>query len=173
MAKTDWTITGSGGQAIVDEGGSKRCRLSGSKLMLWTGRSDLANSEVVASLLMGVDTNTRGGLVLRSDPTALNCYRLRVYGPRTYYVQKVVNGAITTLATIVSAQSYYSYIRTRFRVDEYQLSVEEWVGGVWVLVTAIEDTEQSLSQGRAGIYGESASTSYAVTFDEVAISERV
>lgn len=166
-------ITGSGGQAIVDEGGSKRSRLSGSKLMLWIGRSDLVNSEVVASLLTGVDTNTRGGLVLRSDPTALNCYRLRVYGPRTYYVQKVVGGIVTTLATIVSTQPYYSYVKTRFRVDDYQLSVEEWVGGAWVLVTSIEDTEQSLVQGRAGVYGESASSGYAITFDEVAISERV
>lgn len=173
MTKTDWYITQSGGQAVVDEGGSKRCRLSGSKLMLWNGRSNLANSEVVASILMASTTNTRGGLVLRSDLTNNNCYRLRIFGPRSYYIQKVVNGVVTTLATAYSTRPYNVYTQTRFRVDGYQLSVEEFVSGAWSLVSVIQDSDQSLAIGYAGLYGESVNTDYYVTFDDVAISERV
>jgi hypothetical protein len=173
VATADWYITGPGGQAIVEEGGSKRCRLSGEKLMLWNGRADLINSEVVAQLLTGVNTNTRGGLALRSDLTGSNCYRLRVFGPRTYYVQKVVNGVVTTLATAYSSQPYNVFVKTRFRVDGYQLSVEEFVGGVWNLVSVVQDSEQSVAAGYAGLYGESVSTGYYVTFDDVEIAERV
>jgi len=171
--KTDWNITGTGGQAVVDEGGSKRCRLSGAKLMLWNGRNDLANSEIIASILMGGDTNTRGGMVLRSDLTAANCYRLRIYGPRTYYVERIANGAATVLATVVSTQPYSSYVKTRFRVDGYQLSVEEWISGAWNLVSVIADTDMSWDDGYAGLIGFSATTSYYITFDNVTISERV
>jgi hypothetical protein len=172
MARTDWNITQSGGQAIVDEGGSKRCRLSGTKLMLWNGRSDLSNCEIVASILMAGDTNTRGGLVLRCDPSENNCYRLRIYGPRSYYLQKIVTGVVTTLATAYSTQAYNTYVKTRFRVDGYQISLQEYLGGQWSLISVIADTEQSLVQGYAGLYGESASTNYFVTFDDITISDR-
>lgn len=173
MSATDWYITGAGGEAIVNEGGSKRCRLSGSKQMLWNGRSNLANSEVIASVLMGGDTNTRGGLLLRSDPTGNNCYRLRIFGARTYYIQKVVSGVVTTLVTAYSTQPYNVYVKTKFRIDGWQLSVEEWIGGMWVQVAVIIDNEQSVATGYAGLYGESISTGYYVTFDDLAISERV
>lgn len=173
MGLTNWNITQSGGQAIVDEGGSKRCRLSGSKLMLWNGRNNLANSEIIASILMAGDTNTRGGLVLRSDITGQNCYRLRIYGGRTYYIQKVANGGIvTTLATAYSSQPYNVYVKTRFRVDGYQLSVEEYINNVWTLVTVIADNEQSIALGYAGLYGESINTNYFITFDNIDVSER-
>lgn len=172
MAKTDWYITGAGGQAIVDYGGSKRCQLSGSKMMLWNGRNNLANSEIIADILMGGDTNTRGGLILRSDLAGSNCYRLRIFGARSYYIQKIVSGVVTTLATINSSQPYNIFAKTRFRVDGYQLSVEEWISGVWNLMTSIIDTEQSIALGYAGFYGESVSTGYALQFDNIAISER-
>jgi hypothetical protein len=172
MGLSNWTITQSGGQAIVDEGGSKRCRLSGSKLMLWNGRNNLVNSEVVVSILMGGDTNTRGGLVVRSDSTANNCYRLRIFGPRTYYIQKVVGGVVTTLATAYSTQPYNTYVKTRLRIDGYQLSIEEFISGVWTLVSVIVDNEQSIISGYAGLYGENANTSYFITFDNIEISER-
>jgi len=173
MAKTDWYITGAGGQAVIEQGGSKRCQLSGSKLMLWNGRNNLVNSEVIALILMGVDTNTRGGLVLRSDLSANNCYRLRIFGQRTYYVQKVVGGIVTTLSTISSLQPYNIFVKTRFRVDGYQLSVEEYISGAWALVTVIIDTEQSILLGYAGLYGESVNTSYSLLFDDVQISEGI
>ena len=173
MGLSNWNITQAGGQSIIDEGGSKRCRLSGSKLMLWNGRNNLANSEIVASILMAGDTNTRGGLVLRSDVTGQNCYRLRIYGGRTYYVQKVANGGIvTTLATAYSSQPYNVYVKTRFRVDGYQLSVEEYINNVWILVTVIADNEQSIASGYSGLYGENINTSYFITFDNIEINER-
>lgn len=173
MAKTDWYITGAGGQAVIDQGGSKRCQLSGSKLMLWNGRNNLVNSEVIASILMAVDTNTRGGLVLRSDLSANNCYRLRIFGPRTYYVQKVVGGVVTTLSTAYSSQPYNIFVKTRFRIDGYQLSIEEYIAGVWTLVSVIVDTEQSIALGYAGFYGESVNTGYSLLFDDVQISEGI
>jgi len=171
--KIDWNITQLGGQAVVDEGGSKRCRLSGSKLMLWNGRNNLINSEIIASILLGSDTNTRGGLVLRSDSNSNNCYRLRIYGGgRSYYIQKIVNGIVTTLATAYSTQPYNAYVKTRFRVDGYQLSVEEYLSGVWTLIAVIADNEQSIASGYSGLYGESINTNYFITFDNIEISER-
>jgi len=44
-------------------------------------------------------------LVLRSDADIANCYRVLIYGPRQYIVQKVVDGAATTLTTVNSTQS--------------------------------------------------------------------
>jgi hypothetical protein len=173
MSTIDWYITGAGGEAIVNEGGSNRCRLSGSKQMLWNGRANLINSEIIASVLMGSTSNTRGGLLLRSDLSGNNCYRLRIFGERTYYIQKVVSGVITTLATAYSTQPYNVYVKTRFRVDGWQLSIEEWIGGVWVQVTVIIDNEQSVATGYAGLYGESVNTSYYITFDDTTISERI
>lgn len=173
MALVDWNITGSGGQAVIDYAGSMRCQLSGQKLMLWNGRDNLANSEIVALIRMGVDTNTRGGLVLRSNLSANSCYRLRIYGKRVYYLQKIVDGVVTTLAAIGSAQPYNIFVKTRFRVDGYQLSVEEWVDGAWQLVSVVEDTGQSLATGYAGLYGESANTGYSWMSDDVEIAERV
>lgn len=173
MALTDWYITGAGGQAIVNEGGSKRCRLSGLKQMLWNGRNNLVNSEIIASILMGVDTNTRGGLLLRCDLTGNNCYRLRIFGARSYYIQKIVSGVVTTLATAYSTQAYSTYVKTRFRVEGWQLSIEEWISGAWVQVAVILDNEQSVATGYTGLYGESINTSYYITFDDAAISERV
>jgi len=172
MGLSNWNISLSGGQAIVDESGSKRCRLSGSKLMLWNGRNDLINSEIVSSILMDVSTNNRGGLVLRSDASFNNCYRLRIFGPRTYYIQKIVAGVVTTLATAYSTQPYNAYVKTRFRVDGYQLSVEEYFAGAWVLVSVIMDNEQSILAGYSGIYSENANTAYFITFDNVEIMER-
>ena len=173
MALVDWNITGSGGQAVIDYAGSMRCQLSGHKLMLWNGRDDLANSEIIALIRMGVDSNTRGGMVLRSNLSAISCYRLRIYGKRTYYIQKVVDGVVTTLAVVGSAQPYNVFAKTRFRVDGYQLSVEDWVDGAWQLVLVVEDTGQSLATGYAGVYGESATTGYYLIFDDVEIAERV
>lgn len=173
--KSDWIIQGSGGQAIIDEGGSKRCRLSGTKFMLWNGRNNLENSEIIAMILLGADTNTRGGLFLRSDNSGYqNCYRLRIYGGgRTYYIQKVVNGVVTTLVTAYSTQPYNIYVKTRFRIDGYQLSLEEYIANTWNLIAVIADTEQSLNQGYTGIYGESVNTNYFITFDNLEISERI
>lgn len=174
MAKTDWNITGPGGQAIIDQGGSMRCRLSHQKLMLWNGRDNLANSEVVAELRPGDSyTFSGGGLVLRSSLTAYDCYRLRVVGPRTCYIQKVVDGLVTTLATVASSQPYNIYVKTRFRVDGFQLSVEEWYDGAWHLLMTVLDTSQALAMGYAGLLGDSVNPSYFFLFDNVEIAEAV
>ena len=145
MGLTDWIITGAGGQAIIDVGGSKRCRLSGVKEMLWHGNSALANSEIIADIYMGVSFDTRGGLVLRSNSSLLTCYKLLIYGARTYYVTKIVSGLATVLTTVSSGRPWNEYTKTRFRVDGYQLSVEEYYSGVWNLVTTIIDTEFSIA----------------------------
>lgn len=173
MALADWNITGPGAVAVIDYAGSMRCQLTHIKLMLWNGRDNLANSEVVAEIRTGIDTNTRGGLVLRSNLSAYSCYRLRIFGKRTYYIQKVVDGVVTTLATVGSTLPYHVFAKTRFRVDGYQLSVEEWIDGAWQLLSAVTDTGQSLATGYAGIYTEMAIVTYAIIFDNVEIAERV
>ena len=90
--KSDWIITGTGGISIIEEGGSKRCRLSANKLMLWNGCSTCTDYEVTADINILSSTNYRGGLVLRCDEAGSTMYRLRMYGrnttSRTYYIDK-------------------------------------------------------------------------------------
>jgi hypothetical protein len=171
MSKINWDITGTGGQSVIDEGGSKRCQLTAMKQMLWNGRNNLTNSEIISDVKLSSSGN--GGLSLRSDASGNNCYRVRInYGaPRVYYVDKVVAGVATVLATVVSSQSWNIYVKTRFRVDGWQLSVEEWIGSTWVLLTTIEETSHQIASGYAGLLGLSA-VGYYILFDNVAISER-
>ena len=175
MAKADWDITGAGGIAVVDEGGSMRCQLSGTKHMLWNGRGDLEDSETIADIRMSTNnTNARGGMLLRSNATIGTFYRCRIYGAnpnRTYYIDRVVNGVSTQLAAIASSQPYYVYTRTRFRVDGFQLSIEEYLSGAWNLVTMVEDTNHAILSGYAGLTGISVNSSYNVRFDNIEIGE--
>ena len=171
MAKADWTITGSGGVGVVDYGGSMRCQLTTSKLMLWNGRNNLTDSEIIAEIRMGNNSNTRGGLILRSNELASDCYRLRIYGARIYYIDKIVSGILTSLSSVSSAQPWNIFVKTRFRVDGHQLSVEEYTGGQWNLIDVVEDTEKSHASGYAGLVGISV-TGYSLMFDNVEISEK-
>ncbi len=178
MAKTDWIISGAGGQAVIEIDGSKRCQLSGTKNMLWNGNSSLADGEVIATIKPYLNENSGrqvGGMLLRCDENILNYYALYTYGYtsyRKYRVYRIVNGVGTLLAQINSNQGYSIYVKTRFRVDGWQVSVEEYVGGAWELITTIEDTDHSLINGYAGLCGRNYSTSYSFLFDDVEISEK-
>lgn len=175
MAKTDWDITGDGGISVINEGGSMRCQLSGTKHMLWNGRDDLTDSEIIADIrLSNNNTNARGGLLLRSNATVGTFYRCRIYGAnpnRTYYIDRVVNGVSTQLASVSSSQPYYVYTRTRFRVDGFQLSIEEYLSGAWNLVAMVEDTDSTILSGYAGLTCISLNSSYNIRFDNVEIGE--
>lgn len=176
MSKSDWDITGNGGISIIEESGSKRCRLMYTKLMLWNGCSTCDDYEVIADINILNTTNYCGGLVLRSNAAGTTMYRLRLCGrnttSRTYYIDKVVNGVVTTLATVISSQPYNVFIRTRFRIDGFQLSVEEWINGEWVLITMAEDTSQAINIGYCGLIGMSVNSSYYITFDNVEINKK-
>lgn len=173
MAKLDWLITGDGGISIIDETGSKRSMLSGSKQLLWKDRNNLSDSEVIANIKFKVgSTNERGGLLLRSNSSIQRCYRLLIYGNRRYYIQRVVDGVVTTLGQANSSQPSNIFIKTRFRVDGYQLSVEEYIGEEWVLAAMAQDTNQSLLEGYAGLFGLSVNSSYSILFDNVSIGEK-
>jgi len=176
MSKADWDITGTGGISIIDEGGSKRCRLSYNKLMLWNGCSSCTDSEVVADINILNSTNYRGGLVLRSNANGSTMYRLRIYGAtsyRVYYIDKLVNGVNTTLGQVTSSQPYNTFVKTRFRVDGFQLSVEEWIDGAWELITMVEDTSQAITLGYCGLIGMSVNSSYYITFDNIEINTKI
>lgn len=175
MSKSDWDITGTGGMSIIDEGGSKRCRLSASKLMLWNGCSTCTNYEVVADINIFNSTNFRGGLVLRCNAAGSTMYRLRIYGASTYriyYIDKLVNGVNTVLGQVNSSHPYNTYVKTRFRIDGFQLSVEEWVNGAWELITMVEDTSQAIGSGYCGLHGCSANSSYYISFDNIEINKK-
>ena len=176
ISKSDWDITGDGGIAIVEDGGSKRCRLSGSKLLLWNGNSECVDYEVVADLSIMNTTNYRGGLVLRSNDTGTTMYRLRVYGSNTtariYYIDQLINNVNTVLGVVVSNHPFNVFVKTRFRVDGFQLSVEEWIDGAWELITAIEDTTKAITSGYCGLIGMSYTSSYYITFDNIEINKK-
>ena len=173
MAKLDWIISGNGGLSIIEDGGSKRCRLTYQKLMLWNGNDSLGDCEIVADILMGTNGNYSGGIVLRSNSTANTCYKFLVVGLRTYYIQKVVNGQTTTLGTAVSTRSYNEYVKTRFRIDGWQLSIEEFTNGEWELISMVQDSSQAIVSGSAGLFGASVNSSYYITFDNVEINIKV
>ena len=176
ISKIDWDITGTGGISIIDEGGSKRCRLSASKLMLWNSCSTCTDYEIISDINILSSTNSAGGIVLRCNEAGSTMYRLRVYGKsttsRTYHVDKVVDGVNTTLGTVVSYHPYNTFVKTRFRIDEWQLSVEEWINGAWELVTMVEDTSKAIVSGYCGLAGYSANTGYYITFDNIEINKK-
>lgn len=172
MGKADWTISGDGGLSVVEEGGSMRCQLTGSKLMLWNARSNLQDSEVVADVrLQTYSSNvSKGGAVLRSDPSGQNCYLFRTYGHRTWEIRKIVAGVEVLLGSANSLQPYSSYVKTRCRVDGFQLSIEEFLSGQWDLLLMAEDTDHTFLAGYAGLVGLSTGA-YYMLFDNVEISE--
>ena len=175
MSKSEWDISGIGGISIIDESGSKRCRLSHSKLMLWNGCSTCTNYEVVADIKIANSTNYRGGLVLRSNAAGTTMYRLRMYGAstyRTYYIDKLVNGVNTILGQVNSSHPYNTYVKTRFRIDGFQLSIEEYIDGAWELITIVEDTSQAIVSGYCGLHGCSLNSGYYITFDNIEINEK-
>ena len=178
MAKSDFLISGSGGQAIIEVDGSKRCQLSGTKYLLWNGRNNLVNAEVIALIKPYTNQNSgyqRGGMLLRCDENILNYYRLLTYAYtnyRTYYIHRVINGVGTLLGQVTSYKAYNIYTKTRFRVDGYQLSIDEYNSGEWGLIATIEDTDHSLISGYAGICGVNYSGSYHFLFDDLEIGER-
>lgn len=177
--KSNWIISGSGGQAVINVDGSKRCQLSGIKYMLWNGRSDLVNAEVIATIKPWINENNGrqvGVILLRSDTSIYNYYKVMVYAYtsyRKYRIHRIVNGVATLLGQIISYQGYNIYVKTKFRIDEYQLSIEEYIGGAWNLITTIEDTDHSIVSGYIGIGGNNYNTDYSFLFDDVEISERV
>ena len=173
MAKADWNITGDGGITIIEETGSKRCMLSGTKQMLWKERNNLTDAEVIANIKFNLgSTNERGGLLLRSNSAISRCYRLFIYGNRTYYIQRIVDGVVTTLGQADSSQAYNIYVKIRFRIDGYQLSVEEYINGEWTLIAMAQDTNQSFTEGYCGIFGASVNSSYSIIFDDIEIGEK-
>ena len=176
MSKSDWLITGTGGISVIEEGGSKRCRLSASKLMLWNGCSTCTDYEVTADINILSNTNSAGGVVIRSDGAGSTTYRLRVYGKsatsRTYYIDKVVSGVNTVLGQVISYHPYNTFVKTRFRVDGFQLSVEEWINGAWELITMVEDTSKAILSGYCGLAGYSINSGYHITFDNVEINKK-
>ena len=175
MSKSDWDITGTGGISIIEEGGSKRCRLSYNKLMLWNGNDACTDYEVVADISIHNNTNYRGGLVLRCNAAGSNMYRLRIYGAngyRTYYIDKLVNSVNTVLGEVTSTHPSSSYVKTRFRVDGFQLSVEEYIDGAWELIAMIEDTSKAIISGYCGLHSLSINSSYYITFDNIEINKK-
>lgn len=173
MAKIDWTITGDGGISIIEDTGSKRCMLSGSKQMLWKDRNNLGDSEVIADIkFLAGSTNERGGGLLRSNSSIQRCYRLFIYGNRLCMIQRVIDGVVTTLGQASSSQASNIFVKTRFRIDGYQLSVEEYINGEWTLILTAQDTTQALAEGYVGLFGASVNSSYSILFDDVQVGEK-
>ena len=178
MSKSNFNITGSGGQAVIEIEGSKRCQLSGTKYLLWNERNDLVNAEVISLIKPYLAQNSgyqRGGMLLRCDESILNYYRLLAYAYtnyRIYYIHRVVNGVATLLTQVISHQAYNIYTKTRFRIDGYQLSIDEYTNGQWNLIATVEDSDHSLISGYAGICGVNYSGSYSFLFDDLEIGER-
>ena len=177
MAKINWDISGEGGQAIIEEAGSKRCQLSGKKLMLWNGKSDLVNCELITDIrLFGTAGYCRGGVMLRSDGSELNGYACtRVYksgANSEYLIYKVVGGVWTQIAQADSNFGWTEWARTRIRIDGWQISVDEWFGGDWFQAVLIEETIHQHASGYIGLIGTSTNIVGSILFDNVEISER-
>lgn len=175
MAKADWNITGSGGMSVVSDAGSNRLQLQAVKLVLYNGNSSLLNAEIIADIKMySASANQGAGFVLRSNPTGDDCYFLRINGNgyvRTYSIYRMVSGTSILLTTINSTQLPGIYVRTRFRIDGDQISVEEYLSGEWVLITLVSDTVIT-SPGYAGLRSNGVS-GYWIQYDNIEIGEKV
>jgi len=171
--KSQWLIQGTGGQSIIDEGGSKRCQLTAQKWMLWNERNNLLNVEIIGLIKVGSNGNYNGGFLLRCDSSSNNAYNLRVSANgsvKIYSLYRVVAGVWTLLATSNSSEMYSVYTKVRFRADGNQISVEEYVSGAWNLIQLVTDGFV-ITAGYAGINGNST-TGYSVQFDNIEINEK-
>jgi hypothetical protein len=179
MAKINWDITGIGGQAVIDESGSKRCQLTGTKLMLWNGKSTLANCEVISDIkLYGVAGYNQGGIILRSNASGNNCYMfIRSYATggigKNCYIYKIVNSVVTQIAFATTTFEYYTWVKTRVRIDGWQISVDEWINGAWIQLMLVEETTHQFANGYAGLIGTSTNVVGSILFDNIGISERI
>jgi len=174
MAKINWDITGTGGQGIIIESGSKRCELSGTKLMLWNGKSNLANCEVIVeSKLYGTAGYNQGGVTLRCNAVGNNCYQFIRGYDKNCYIYKVVAGVVTQIAFVTTTFAWNTWVKTRVRIDGWQISVDEWIGGAWVQLMLIEETAHQFTTGYAGLVGTNTSVIGSILFDNVEISERL
>lgn len=170
--KSDWTITGTGGQAIISEGGSMRCQLTSSKMMLWTARNNLINAQIIGLIKLYTANASVGKFLLRCDNSYNNAYFLSINGSgnKIYNIYRLVNGVSTLLATASSSESITVYTKVRFSVSGNQISVEEYIAGNWNLIQVVTDTFLTAG-GYAGIAGGST-TGYYASFDDVQILEQ-
>jgi len=171
--KSQWLIQGTGGQSIIDDGGSKRCQLTNSKWMLWNERNNLLNVEIIGLIKVGSNTNYNGGFLLRCDSSCNNAYNLRVScngSVKTYALYRVVAGVWTLLSNAISSESYGVYTKVRFRADGNQISVEEYISGAWNLIQLVTDGFV-ITAGYSGI-NSNCVTGYSVQFDNIEINER-
>lgn len=172
--KSQWLIQGTGGQSVVDEGGSKRCQLTLTKWMLWNERNNLLNSEIIGLIKLGQNSNNvLGGFLLRCDSSCNNAYYLRITSNgsvKVYYLYRIVNGTWTMLTSSNSSEIATVYTKVRFRVDGNQISIEEWVMGAWQLIQLVTDGYVTAA-GYAGLRGDSGA-GYTVLFDDISIEEK-
>lgn len=176
--KSDWDISGTGDFGIVEDADSKRLQLSGQKLCLYNGRNNLLNAEIIVDVKLGsrYAPYTKGGVVHRCDASSDNCYYFCVAGSggtnRMYYIYRIISGIATQLAFALSTQPYYQYVKTRFRIDEKQLSIEEYIEGNWKLILLLEDGFITAA-GYSGFKATHTDTSYYILFDNVEIGEKI
>jgi len=180
MARSDWDIGGDGGQGITDVDGSKRCELSGIKWMAWNGDSELTDVEIIADIrLYGTNGYNQGGLFLRagegvapgSDPT-WNCYRFRRQYQSHCYLDVIANGVKTQLAYATTSFNYNQWVRTRFRIDGWQISVDEYFGSDWQQLMLVEDTSHHHLDGYVGLIGTNTNSVGSILYDDIEISEK-
>lgn len=173
MGKLDWDISGPDYYLIKKIEDSWRCVIYGKMLFLWNGRNDLRDSQIILERKHSASRReSAGGMVLRANASGDTAYRFRMCGDRRCYIEKVVNGVVTTLNYEETEQPWDEYVKYRFRVDGFQLSVHEWVSGEWQLLMFVDDLTQAITQGYAGFFGDNDNTSYRMYFDNVEIRER-
>lgn len=177
MARTDWDIHGPGIQRIVTVNGSKRCELNGLEWMLYNGDAALADAEVIADTRRyGNYTYSQGGLLLRTDATLENCYYLQRQGFGAvdgYRLSRHVNTVMTILWQGSLGHAPGDWVRVRFRVDGWQLSVHEWVASAWSEIVVVDDQAQAHASGYTGLFGaNNANPAGSMLFDNVEIAEK-
>lgn len=173
MAKSNWNISGSGDQSVIIESGSKRCELFGEKLCLYNGASSLANCQLIADIkLYGTNGYNQGGIILRSDGTKNNAYVfVRKYN-NAYYLYKIVNGVWTQMAYAPSTFAYNIWVRTRVRIDGWQISVDEWIEGAWSQIMLINEPSHQHVSGFIGLIGTNTNVIGSILFDNIDIEEK-
>lgn len=177
MARTDWDIYGTGLQSIVDVDGSLRCQLAGLEWMLYNGVIDLGDSQIIADMRRYGDYSvSQGGLLLRADATLENCYYLQrqVVAPGDgYRLTRHVDTVMTILWQGSLGHAPEDWVRVRFRIDGWQLSVYEWVAGEWSEVVLVNDLDEAHVSGYVGLFGLNTNNPAGMMlYDNIEIAEK-
>ena len=143
--------------------------------MLYNGATSLIDCELIVDIkLYGTPGYCQGGVIFRSNAEGTNGYafirsHVGVGGGKACYVYKIVDNVWTQLTYVTTTFTWDVWVRTRVRMDGWQISIDEWIDGAWSQLKLIEETTHQHALGYIGLIGTSTNAIGSILFDNVDI----